>query len=535
MKKHFAILSALVIPLVCASAEPPKHGAKPNIIFIFSDDHANAAISAYGDARNLLQTPNLDRLADEGIQFDRCLVPNPICGPSRATVLTGKYSHMNGFYNNETMPFDGSQQTFPKLLQNAGYQTALIGKWHLVSDPTGFDHWEILPNQGQYYNPPMILNGVKVKYEGYVTDIITDHSLEWIRHRDKSKPFLLMCQHKAPHMFFEPALKNLNFDKDRKYPEPPTLFDDYGNDRGLAWRDQYMEIGKVLNDDHLKLNPQPDLTPEQRKVWDAYYEPRNAAFRAANLTGKDLVRWKYQRYMHDYLGAVLSVDESVGKVLKYLDDEGLAENTIVIYSSDQGFFLGEHGWFDKRWILEESLRTPLIVRWPGVIKPGSKNDKMVSLLDVAETFVEIAGLPQPPDMQGRSLMPLFRGEAPMDWRQSFYFHYYEYPRWHRVRPHYGVVTDRYKLVHYYMPDVDDWELYDLKENPDETKNFINDPRYCETIGKLKSELARLRTELKVPAASDEPRAAFGKVPFDDPALMPLRQAGGKDKPAPGSR
>ena len=403
-----ALLSLAFCPLAI-SAE--KEHRPPNIIVIFSDDHAWQAISAYGDDRRLVETPNIDRLAREGMRFDRCLVTNSICGPSRAAVLTGKYAHVNGFYNNETTPFDGSQQTFPKLLQKAGYQTALIGKWHLVSEPTGFDHWEILPDQGQYYNPPMIRNGQKVKHEGYVTDVITDLSLDWLRQRDKTKPFLLMCQNKAPHRPWEPALKNLDWDKGRQYPEPKTLFDGYGDGRGLAWRDNAMRIGKDLNDNDLKLNPPANLTPEQRKAWDAYYEPRNAVFRSANLSGDDLVRWKYQRYMHDYLGSVLSVDESVGRVLDYLDREGLSENTIVIYSSDQGFFLGEHGWFDKRWILEESLRTPFIVRWPGVTKPGSKNDRIVSLLDVAETLVDVAGLPQPSDMQGRSLAPLLRGES----------------------------------------------------------------------------------------------------------------------------
>jgi len=521
MSNRTLLTTLLLVPLTVIAAEPPLARDRPNIVFIFSDDHAPAAISAYGDARKLIATPNIDRLAQQGMIFNRCLATNAICGPSRAAMLTGKYSHLNGFYNNETTPFDGSQQTFPKLLQQAGYQTALIGKWHLVSDPTGFDHWEILPNQGQYYNPPMIRAGQKVTHAGYVTDVITDLSLDWLQHRDKSKPFLLMCQHKAPHSPWQPALKNLNWDNDRQYPEPKTLFDDYGSGRGLAWRDNGMQIANAFNDDHLKLNPPAELTLEQRKVWDAYYEPRNAAFRAANLTGKDLVRWKYQRYMHDYLGAVLAVDESVGKVLKYLDDEGLAENTIVIYSSDQGFFLGEHGWFDKRWILEESLRTPLLVRWPGVTKPGSKNEKIVSLLDVAETLVDAAGLPQPADMQGHSLVPLLHGKSPADWRTSFYYHYYEYPRWHRVRPHYGVVTARYKLVHYYMPDVDDWELYDLQENPRETKNLSNDPAYAKTVDELKGELARLRAELKLPPTREEPRAAYGSVPFDDPATLPL--------------
>ena len=526
------VLALLALPVVVlAATDVPKSKERPNIILIFCDDQAAPAISAYQDARKLVDTPNLDRLARQGMLFDRCLVTNAVCGPSRATVLTGKYSHLNGFYNNdEVTPFNGSQQTFPKLLQQAGYQTAIIGKWHLISDPTGFNHWEILPNQGQYYNPPMIRDGEKVSHEGYVTDVITDLSLDWLKQRDKSKPFFLMCAQKAPHMPWEPALKNLDWNKDRKFPEPETLFDDYGGGRGLAWRDQAMEIGKVMNDDHLKLNPPMDLTPEQRKEWDAYYEPRNATFRAANLSGKDLVRWKYQRYMHDYLGSVLSVDESVGKLLKYLDDEGLTDNTLVVFSSDQGFFLGEHGWFDKRWILEESLKTPFIARWPGVIKPDTKCDKIVSLLDVAETFVDVAGLDQPFDMQGRSLVPLFLGEDPPDWRQSFYYHYYEYPRWHRVRPHYGIVTDRYKLVHYYKPDVDDWELYDLKEDPRETKNFINDPAHAKTVEELKAGLERLRTELKVPPVSEEPRSAYGQFPFDDPARMPVKGEIVKKKP-----
>lgn len=524
MKKIFPLFVFLVSSVLGLAQGTPKLPSKPNIVFIFSDDHTQAAISAYGDSRKLINTPNIDRLAKEGMLFERCLVTNSICGPSRATVLTGKYSHLNGFYNNdEVTPFDGAQQTFPKLLQKVGYQTALIGKWHLISDPTGFDHWEILPNQGQYYNPPMIRDGKKVTYDGYVTDIIADLSLTWLKDRDKSKPFLLMCQNKAPHSPWQPALKNLNWDNDRKYDEPETLFDDYGNGRGKAWNDTGMKIATVFNEDHSKLNTPADLTPEQEKVWSAYYAPRNEAFLKANLTGEDLVKWRYQRYMHDYLGCVLSVDESVGKILDYLDKEGLAENTIVIYSSDQGFFLGEHGWFDKRWILEQSLTTPLLVRWPGVVKPGSKNDQMVSLLDVAETMVAVAGLPQPADMQGQSLVPLLCGEKPADWRQSFYYHYYEYPRWHRVRPHYGVVTDRYKLVHYYMPDLDEWELYDLKVNPQETKNFINDPAYAKTVVELQAELTKLESELKVPPISEEPRSAYGQVPFDDPAIVHVKK------------
>ena len=336
----------------------------------------------------------MDRLAREGMRFDRCLVPNSICGPSRATVLTGKYSHLNGFYNNTNSRFDGTQTTFPKLLRAAGYQTAIVGKWHLISEPTGFDHWQILPGQGVYYNPTMIANGNKIELQGYTTDLITDASLEWLKHRDPARPFLLMCQHKAPHREWEPALRHLGHDVDRIYPEPPTLFDDYAG-RGLAEHDQQMTIEKTMTPKDSKLVAPPQLNSEQKSQWDAYYQPRNEKFRQANLSGSDLVRWKYQRYMHDYLGCIKAVDESVGRLLGFLDDEKLADNTIVVYSSDQGFFLGEHGWFDKRWIFEESLRTPLLVRWPAVTPPGSVNSDLVSNLDFAETFLEAAGVRDP--------------------------------------------------------------------------------------------------------------------------------------------
>jgi arylsulfatase A-like enzyme len=477
----------------------PAEPKRPNIVFLFSDDHAYQAISAYNDPRKLIDTPQIDRIAREGMRFDRCVVPNSICGPSRASVLTGKYSHRNGFYNNTNSRFDGSQPTFPKILQQAGYQTAVIGKWHLVSEPTGFDDWQILPGQGVYYNPPMIHNGKRVQNQGYTTDLITDFSLDWLKHRDKSKPFLLMCQHKAPHRGWEPPLRHLGHDGDRAYPEPDTLFDDYAG-RGIAERDQDMTIAATMTAADLKLNPPSDLNPDQRKGWDAYYEPRNAAFRKANPAGKDLVRWKYQRYMHDYLGCVKAVDDSVGRVLKFLDDEGLADDTIVVYSSDQGFYLGEHGWFDKRWIFEESLRSPLLVRWPGVTKPGSSTARIVSNIDFAATFLEAAGLPIPGDVQGRSLVPLLKGINPTDWRSSFYYEYYEYPQPHHVRPHHGVVTDRHKLVHFTSPDADYWELFDLQSDPRELRNAIDDPSNAKVVDDLKAELARLRSELKVPDA-----------------------------------
>jgi arylsulfatase A-like enzyme len=526
MKLIHTFIPVAFAACLCGIADAaPK---QPNIVFIFSDDHAQAAISAYGESRKLIETPHIDRLAREGMRFDRCMVPNSICGPSRATILTGTYNHINGFYNNVNCRFDGSQITFPKILKAAGYQTAIVGKWHLESDPTGFDFWQILPGQGAYYNPPMIRNGQKIQLTGYVTDLITDAAVDWLKNRDKSRPFVLMCQHKAPHREWEPALRHLDHDKGRKYPEPETLFDDYSG-RGIAVRDQDMTIAKTMHKRDLKLLPPRTLNPEQLQVWNAYYEPRNEEFLKANLADKDLVRWKYQRYMHDYLGCVRGVDENVGRLLKYLDDEGLAENTIVVYSSDQGFFLGEHGWFDKRWIFEQSLTTPLLVRWPGVTKPGSVNKDIVSNLDFAETFLDAAGQKIPARMQGHSLVPLLQGATPADWRKSFYYNYYEYPFSHRVRPHYGVVTDRYKLVHFYGQADDYWELYDLQKDPHELRSFFADPAYAATRKELEQELARLRATLKVP--EKEPDWVFGNRRKAAVSTNAVTKATGTNTPA----
>ncbi len=366
------ILLFLAAPTLSAEAAVPVK--RPNIVFIFSDDHAYQAISAYGGRlAKVAPTPNIDRLARDGIMFDRCFVTNSLCGPSRAVIQTGLYSHKNGFYANDGEVFDNSQTTFPKLLQKAGYATAVIGKWHLHCDPQGYDYWNILNSdhgQGQYYNPPMKEVGHPVNYTGYVTDIITDLALDWLRNRrDPHKPFLLMCQHKAPHRRWEPPLKYLHLYDDVTIPEPKTLFDDYAG-RGIAEKTQDMTIAKTMEEWDLKLKTPGDLNHQQKKIWEAAYGPKNEAFRKRALTGKDLVRWKYQRFMKDYLRCIRSVDDSVGRLLDYLDRSGLADNTVVIYCSDQGFYLGEHGWFDKRWIFKQSLHTPLIVRWPGVVKPG---------------------------------------------------------------------------------------------------------------------------------------------------------------------
>ncbi len=504
MNSWFAGLLSCLLVLVCVSAcsvqkqkvreqgEAAEAG-RPNIIFIFTDDHASAAISAYGSKVN--QTPNIDRLGKEGMRFDSCLVTNSICGPSRAVILTGKYSHENGFLTNSDT-FDGQQQTYIKLLKRAGYTTAMIGKWHLKSDPTGFDYWNVLIGQGLYYNPRMIDNGTEVRYEGYSTDIVTDLSLDWLeRKRDKSKPFVLMLQHKAPHRPWRPGPGYLTMYDDVTIPEPDTLFDDYEG-RGTPARVQEMMIAKDLDDHDLKLDDAPKgFTDKQRADWNAAYGPKNQAFRDANLTGEELVRWKYQRYMKDYLRCVASVDDNIGRVLEYLDETGLADNTIVVYCSDQGWYLGEHGWFDKRWMYEPSLKTPLLVRWPGVVRPGSVCESMVSNVDLAQTFLDAAGVQQPDDMQGKSLVPILKGETPDDWRDSFYYHYYEYPGWHMVHRHYGVRTDRYKLIHFYR--INEWELYDLQEDPNEMQSVYGEPAYADIQADLHKELDRLRKELNV--------------------------------------
>ena len=469
---------------------------RPNILFMFSDDHAFQAISAYGSNRN--QTPNIDRLAEEGMIFHRAYVTNSICAPSRAVILTGKHSHLNGQLTNG-MRFDGEQQTFPKLLQKLGYQTAMIGKWHLKSDPTGFDHFDVLLGQGPYYNPPMKTNAggeVKtVKHTGYTTDIIGDKSLEWLKNRDRDKPFMLMFQHKAPHRNWQPAPRHLTLYDDVTLPEPETLWDDYKGRQEPA-STQTMTIRNHLNNGDLKLSAPGNLTPEQRKLWDEAYGPKNEAFRAANLEGKDLIRWKYQRYAKDYLRCVTALDENIGRILDFLDDEGLTKDTVVFYSSDQGWYLGEHGWYDKRWMYEESFRTPLLVRWPGVVKPGSENHDLVQNLDFAQTLVDIAGGTPPDGMQGASLTPLLRGSTPDNWRESMYYHYYEFPGAHSVRRHYGVSTKTHKLIYFYTLDA--WELYDLKKDPNELMSVYDDPAYAGVVKELKAELKKLRKQYKVP-------------------------------------
>ncbi|MFQ5731770.1 MAG: sulfatase [Planctomycetaceae bacterium] len=533
LNSPFRRVGLLAIALLFSSASLFRASAvraaeRPNILFIFADDHASHALSCYGSKIN--KTPNLDRIAKGGMLFRNCFCTNSICGPSRAVILTGKHSHLNGFLHNGNR-FRADQQTFPKVIRKAGYQTAMIGKWHLKSSPAdcGFDYHEVLVGQGPYYNPPMIRNRKRVKHIGYTTDIITDVALDWLKtKRDKSKPFVLMFQHKAPHRNWQPGPKYLRLYDDVTIPEPDNLFDDYSG-RGRAAHEQDMTIKKTMTPFDLKLTAPRNLTQEQRAKWDAAYGPKNAAFRKAKLKGKALVRWKYQRYIKDYLRCIASVDENVGRMLDYLDASGLAKNTIVIYSSDQGFYLGDHGWFDKRFMYEESYRMPLMVRWPGVIKPGSVNTELVSNLDFAETFLDIAGAKVPGDMQGRSIVPLLRGTTPADWQKSLYYHYYEFFQnrrvAHMVRRHNGVRTKRYKLIHFY--NLGEWELYDLKNDAREMKSVYNDPSYAGVVKELKAELKRLQQKYKVPDDT-------GSVSRDPPSLK-LRPRNRKNRKKRGTK
>jgi len=478
-----------------------------DIIYIMSDDHAYQAISAYGGPlKDLAPTPNIDRIARAGMLFNRCLVTNSLSGPSRAVVITGKYGHLTGFVANEGQkPFDGSQQTFPKLLRASGYTTAIIGKWHLMSDPTGFDHWDILPGQGNYYNPDFITKEGRNREHGYVTEIITDKCIKWLTEvKDSGKPFILMMHHKAPHREWQPGPNELGLYHSTRFPEPPTLFDDYSN-RGTAEKTQDMTISKTMRlREDLKLYKDPSMPKnaglnrmdsQQMAAWDSVYNPVIREFYKSDITGDELVRYKYQRYLEDYLACIAAVDKSVGRILDFLKESGLDSNTIVIYTSDQGFYLGEHGWFDKRWMFEQSYRTPLIIEWPGVTKPGSVNNDMVSNLDYAETILEMAGVKVPEDMQGRSMVSILKGHTPSDWRKEHYYHYYEYPAVHMVKRHYGISTERYKLIHYYY-DIDEWELFDLKNDPMEMKNVYDDPSYVTVRKNLHERLEKIRVTFK---------------------------------------
>ena len=488
---------------------------RPNIIFIMSDDHAYQAISAYD--KRLLSTPNIDRIAKSGILFTNASVTNSICAPSRATILTGKHSHLNGKVDNH-FPFDTANTTFPQILQSNGYQTAMFGKLHFGNTPKGFDQFKILPDQGNYYNPDFITKKEgNIKVTGYVTDIITDMTLDWLRkERSSEKPFMLMYLHKAPHRPWLMAERHLDEMTQKTFPEPKTLFDDYAGRTSpakeaemniltsMGWAGDNkiypaildsLKIPEMRSDKQRFKADMGRLNPSQKANFDRVYDRINAEFKKAypSMTDQDKMRWKFQRYMQDYLGTLRAVDENVGRLLDYLEANKLMENTIIVYTSDQGFYLGEHGWFDKRFVYDESFKTPLMVSWPGHIQAGQRSDALVQNLDFAQTFLDAAGVPAPADMQGQSLIPLMTGKS---WkRDAVYYHYYEYPAEHMVNRHYAIVTKKYKLIHYYFK-AGEWELIDREKDPLELKNVYNEPAYASIRKTLHKELEALRVKYK---------------------------------------
>jgi arylsulfatase A-like enzyme len=507
MKKSVLIFFSLLLASTAIFAQTKE---RPNIIFIFSDDHAYQSIGAYGN--KFAKTPNIDRIAREGALLTNNLVTNSICGPSRATLLTGKYSHINGYKNNDRTKFDIKQLLFPDLLQKEGYQTAWVGKLHLNSLPTGFDYWNILPGQGIYYNPQFITApNDTIRKEGYVADLITESSVDWINKRDQKKPFFLVVGHKSVHREWYPDLQDLGAYDDIDFPLPETFYDNY--EGRAAAKDQDMTIEKTMRlKEDLKVHLDYERVPgykffseEKKRILKDYYDKITKEFDDKKLTGKALTEWKFQRYMKDYLATANGMDRNIGKLLDYLDKTGLSKNTVVIYASDQGFYTGEHGWFDKRFIYEESLKTPFVIRYPGVINPGTKVDKLISNIDWAPTVLDLAGAKIPAEIQGKSFLPLLgkNAKANTPWRDAAYYHYYEYPQPHHVSPHFGVRTKRYKLARFYG-GVNSWELFDLEKDPQELKNVYAEKANEALVKNLKQQLKTLITQYK----DDEALAIF---------------------------
>ena len=507
----FTVISLfLILPLWAQSETNVKTTNRPNIVFIMSDDHAVSAVSAYNDwLAKIAPTPNIDRIAKNGMLMTRTFNTNSICGPSRASILTGKYSHVNGFFKNEKGgDFDGSQVTFPKILQGAGYETAVIGKWHLGTTPTGFDYSKVMINwggQGTYFNPIFLENGKDtiVERKRHSSAQVAHDALKWLeKGRDKDKPFMLMYQFKAPHRPWQPAEEFQSLFTDGDLPQPANFNDDFKGRE--AAKDQWMEIENHMNRRDLKISPPEGLS--RRELNDYYAFGNKGEFWTPNdtLQGAALKNWKYQTYIKDYLRCVAGVDKAVGQMLDYLEANGLAENTVVIYTSDQGFYLGEHGWFDKRWMYEESFKMPFMISYPKLIKPKSKNNNLLLNIDFAPTLLELAGVELTEAMQGTSFVPQLISNSDQV-REAVYYHYYEYPKWHMVQPHYGIRTKRFKLIHFYY-NMDEWELYDLDSDPNEINNLYGKVKYKKLVKHLKKKLKKLQIRYDDDMTLDEMRA-----------------------------
>lgn len=498
-----------------AFAQKSKEHKPLNIIHIMTDDHSYQTISAYGSAvSRLAPTPNIDRLAAEGVLFRSAYVENSLSTPSRACLMTGLYSHQNG-QRTLGKGIDTSKVFVSEILHENGYQTAVVGKWHMQCEPKGFDYYEVLDGQGSYYNPSFKSKNSKGAYiqeEGYATKLITDHAIEFLEKRDKTKPFSLFVHHKAPHRNWMPEGKYLDLYEDVEFPLPETFYDDYST-RGVAAHTQEMSIDKNLTMNYdLKVDSTGEwksiyesFTPEQNKLWQESYGPRNKKFLDQKLTGDSLLRWKYQRYIKDYLRCIKTVDDEVGRLIAYLEKNDLLDNTIIVYTSDQGFYMGEHGWFDKRFMYEESFRTPLIVRYPHAKNKGTVNTDLVQNIDYAPTYLDIAGVKKPESFVGSSLVPLIKGQNPENWREYLYYHYYDYPAVHQVRRQDGVRDKRYKLIHFYGEGVgkekgiylNENELYDLKTDSNELHNLYGKAEYKEITDRLQARLDQFRKEQNV--------------------------------------
>jgi arylsulfatase A-like enzyme len=477
-----------------------------------SDDHASHAISAYGGIyEKLAPTPNIDRIADEGVLLRNVFCTNAICGPSRASILTGKFSHLNGYYkNHEGGKFDSTQWTFPLEFQRNGYQTALVGKWHLGTEPVGFDYFKYHNNKGQqgtYYDPLYNDNGVNQEEEGYATNLTTDFALDWLANKKTDEePFMMMLQYKAPHRKWIRDEKFKELFKGVEMPFPETFLDDYQG-RELTAGDTDMTMDNFDPRD-MKLSPPDSITdPKKIKKWGEMGYKRGTGegwLPHDSMTVEEARRWKYQRYIKDYLACVKSVDENIGRVLDYLDAEGLSENTIVIYTSDQGFYLGDHGFYDKRFMYEPSLRMPFVIRYPDKIEAGRQNEDIMMNIDFAPTLMDFAGIPIPDEIQGKSFKSRLLESPASDWREAMYYHYYEYPFWHHVQPHYGIRSEKHKLIHFYY-DIDTWEFYDLEKDPDELNNLINDEAYQDLIEEMKQQLSELQKQYQDDVSLDSMR------------------------------